>query len=204
MLLDRNSSGYRDRPAPCCWRIEVIPAWCRRSAHAVAPTLVASQALDRPHYGTPSDPAWIDAPVHRRRHRRQSARANHPRAAHLGDCVDIVQDAKDAEILLEFGASVERRLGGRVTNTRMDLALRLRAKTRPGPIPVPMIVYGYGLSAADTERAATIGALWLQLVPTDGTKLAAATRGVLTAAGITLPQSKSSCRRWPPRAWRMF
>ena len=42
-----------------------------------------------------------------------------------------------------------------------------------------MIVYGDGLSAADIERATTMGALWLQLEPADGTKLVAATQAVL-------------------------
>jgi hypothetical protein len=32
----------------------------------------------------------------------------------------LVQDSRDAQILLEFGASVERRVSGWVTNTRRD------------------------------------------------------------------------------------
>ena len=49
---------------------------------------------------------------------------------------------------------------------------------------IPVIVYGHGLSAPDIETAARSGAMWLQLEPSDGVKLVAAIRGVLTAAGI--------------------
>jgi hypothetical protein len=71
----------------------------------------------------------------------------------------------------------------------LDLVSRLRTEARPRGIPIPVIVYGYGLSAHDIERAATIGAMWLQLEPSDGTKLVAAIRGVLTGVGITFPRS---------------
>lgn len=70
----------------------------------------------------------------------------------------------------------------------LDLTSRLRAEAPSRTIPTPTIVYGYGLSEHDIERAAAIGAMWLQLEPSDGSKLVAAIRGVLTAAGITLPR----------------
>jgi DNA-binding response OmpR family regulator len=71
----------------------------------------------------------------------------------------------------------------------LDLAPRLRVDARPHSMPVPVIVYGHGLSAADIERAARGGAMWLQLEPSDGQKLVAAIRGVLTAAGTAIKQS---------------
>jgi hypothetical protein len=55
---------------------------------------------------------------------------------------------------------------------------------RGSGLRTPVIVYGHGLAAADIERAARGGALWLQLEPSDGVKLVAAIRGVLTAAGV--------------------
>ena len=94
----------------------------------------------------------------------------------------LLQDVKPAVIAAERDASAQ--------NDALDLASRLRAETRPGALPIPVIVYGYGLSAADIERAATIGAMWLQLEPMDGTKLVAAIRGVLTAAEITRQQKQ--------------
>lgn len=67
----------------------------------------------------------------------------------------------------------------------LDLVTRLRANASPRAVPVPVIVYGHALSASDIEHAARRGAMWLQLEPSDGTKLVAAIRGVLSASGIT-------------------
>ena len=92
----------------------------------------------------------------------------------------LMRDVKPAIIAIEFD--------GLQPNDGLDLAPRLRADARPRAIPIPVIVYGHGLSAADIERAATGGAMWLQLEPSDGTKLVAAIRGVLAAGGITTKQ----------------
>ena len=85
-----------------------------------------------------------------------------------------MQDVKPAIIAVELDGSARDAL---------DLAPRLRAEARPLAIPIPVIVYGHGLSAPDIERAATGGAMWVQLEPSDGAKLVAAIRGVLTADG---------------------
>lgn len=47
---------------------------------------------------------------------------------------------------------------------------------------IPCIVYGQRLQAHDIETAARVGALWLQLEPADGGRLAAAARGLVAAA----------------------
>jgi hypothetical protein len=59
----------------------------------------------------------------------------------------------------------------------------------------PVIVYGYGLSAEEIEHAARAGALWLQLEPSDGTKLVAAIRGVLAASSAGHVRSGPANRR---------
>lgn len=75
----------------------------------VALTLLAGQGLDRPRYGTASDlrgltRAFIDTGTD------VKARARIVRELRLsGAALDIVQELKDAAILLEFGASVEHR-----------------------------------------------------------------------------------------------
>jgi DNA-binding response OmpR family regulator len=89
----------------------------------------------------------------------------------------LIRDVKPALVAIE--------LDGLQPSDALDLAPRLRANARPRAIPVPVIVYGHGLSAPDIERAATGGAMWVQLEPSDGTKLVAAIRGVLAASGIT-------------------
>jgi DNA-binding response OmpR family regulator len=86
------------------------------------------------------------------------------------------QDVKPAIVAVE--------LDGSGSSDALDLAPRLRREARPRTIPIPVIVYGHGLSAADIERAAMAGAMWLQLEPSDGAKLVAAIRGVLTADGV--------------------
>lgn len=90
--------------------------------------------------------------------------------------VQRMQDVKPAIIAVELDGSGSR--------DALDLAPRLRAEARPLAIPIPVIVYGHGLSAPDIECAATGGAMWLQLEPSDGAKLVAAIRGVLIADGI--------------------
>jgi hypothetical protein len=83
-------------------------------------------------------------------------------------------------------AIIAAELDGSQQRDALDLALRLREEARPRSTPVPVIVYGQGLSAEDIERAARGGAMWLQLERSDGLKLVAAIRGVLTAAGIVM------------------
>lgn len=85
-------------------------------------------------------------------------------------------------------AIIAAELDGSGQGDVLDLAPRLRDDARPRSMPVPVIVYGHGLSAADIERAARGGAMWLQLEPSDGQKLVAAIRGVLTAAGTAIEQ----------------
>jgi hypothetical protein len=92
----------------------------------------------------------------------------------------LIRDVKPAIVAIEFD--------GEQPTDALDLAPRLRANGRPRAIPIPVIVYGFGLSAPDIERVATGGAMWLQLEPSDGVKLVAAIRGVLTASGIALHQ----------------
>jgi hypothetical protein len=54
-------------------------------------------------------------------------------------------------------------------------------KTHPLVRHIPVIVYGVALTAAEIETIARVGAMWLQLEPTDGFKLVGAVRGVLRA-----------------------
>ena len=83
-----------------------------------------------------------------------------------------MQDVKPAIIAIELDG--ERSAGA------LELAPRLRADGAR-TMSIPVIVYGHRLSAADIERVATGGAMWLQLEPSDGPKLVAAIRGVLAA-----------------------
>jgi hypothetical protein len=84
----------------------------------VAASLLAGQGLDRPRYGTVLDlrgltRVFIDTGT--------DVKARNLIVRELcvsGAAFDVVQDSRDAEILLEFGASVERRVGGWVTETR--------------------------------------------------------------------------------------
>ena len=50
---------------------------------------------------------------------------------------------------------------------------------------IPLIVYGHHLRLADIDAAALAGALWLQVAPSDGTRLVAAARGLLLATRAT-------------------
>ena len=77
-------------------------------------------------------------------------------------------------------------LNGSGDSAALDLARGLREDAPPHSMPVPVIVYGHTLSPEDIERAARGGALWLQLEPSDGLKLVAAIRGVLSVAGIVV------------------
>ena len=77
-------------------------------------------------------------------------------------------------------------LNGSQDSDALDLARRLREDARPHAMPVPVIVYGHALSSEHIERAARGGAMWLQLEPSDGLKLVAAIRGVLSVAGIVV------------------
>ena len=90
--------------------------------------------------------------------------------------------------ILDVGpAIIAVELDGANAGDALDLAPRLRADARARSIPV--IVYGHGLDASDIERAARGGAMWLQLEPSDGLKLVAAIRGVLTASGIVVKET---------------
>jgi hypothetical protein len=55
-------------------------------------------------------------------------------------------------------------------------------KTHQSVRHIPVIVYGIALTAGEIETIARVGAMWLQLEPTDGFKLVGAVRGVLRAA----------------------
>ena len=83
-------------------------------------TVAEGQDLDRPRYGTSSDlrgltRLFVDTGTDvgaRERIIRELRSA--------GIRLQLVEDARDAQILLEFGASIERRVSGWVTNTRRD------------------------------------------------------------------------------------
>jgi hypothetical protein len=82
--------------------------------------LASGQDLDRPLYGTPSDlhgltRLFIDtgADVRARDRIVRELRAS-------GIALQLVDDASAAQMLLEFGATVEHRVGGWVTNTHRD------------------------------------------------------------------------------------
>jgi hypothetical protein len=98
-----------------------------------------------------------------------------------------IQELNPAIIAVEFD-------GSRPSDA-LDLVPRLHGDARSDPTRttgeraaryIPVIVYGHGLSAPDIESAARGGAMWLQLEPSDGVKLVAAIRGVLTAGGIQI------------------
>ncbi len=82
--------------------------------------LAGGQDADRPRYGTPSDlhgltRLYIDTGTDTRARDRivRELRAS-------GIALQLVQDASEAQMLLEFGATVEHRVGGWVTNSRRD------------------------------------------------------------------------------------
>ena len=86
----------------------------------VAFGLPRGQDLDRPMYGSVSDlrgltRLFVDTGTNVRARDRiiRELRSS-------GIALELVQDARDAQMLLEFGASVERRVSGWVTNTRRD------------------------------------------------------------------------------------
>jgi hypothetical protein len=83
-------------------------------------SLAGAQDLDRPQYGKASDlhgliRVFVDTGTDVRARDRivRELRGS-------GIALALVQDARDAQMLLEFGATVERRVGGWVTNTRRD------------------------------------------------------------------------------------
>jgi transposase InsO family protein len=83
-------------------------------------TVAEAQDVDRPRYGTSSDlrgltRLFVDtgADVRARERIIRELRT-------AGIRLQLVEDARDAQILLEFGASVERRVSGWVTNRRRD------------------------------------------------------------------------------------
>ena len=95
----------------------MTPLWlCAVVVFSVA----GRQDVDRPQYGMPSDlhgltRLFVDTATDVRvrdrilRELRES-----------GVALQLVENARDAEMLLEFGATVEHRVGGWVTNTRRD------------------------------------------------------------------------------------
>jgi hypothetical protein len=85
---------------------------------AIVLSVAGGQNVDRPQYGTASDMrgltrVFIDTGTDVR------ARERIVRELRGADvALQLVQDASDAEMLLEFGATVERRMSGWVTNTQ--------------------------------------------------------------------------------------
>jgi len=86
----------------------------------VAFSVVGGQDVDRPRYGIPCDlhglsRLFVDtgSDVRARDRILRELRGS-------GIALQLVQDARDAQMLLEFGATVEHRVGGWVTNTRRD------------------------------------------------------------------------------------
>ena len=83
-------------------------------------SVAGGQDVDRPRYGNPSDlhgltRVYIDTGTDTRARDRivRELRAS-------GLALQLVEDASNAQILLEFGATVEHRVGGWVTNTHRD------------------------------------------------------------------------------------
>jgi len=79
-----------------------------------------TQEMDRPRYGRPSDlrgltRLFVDTGTDVRARDRivRELRGS-------GIALQLVDDMRDAQMLLEFGVTVERRVGGWVTNTRRD------------------------------------------------------------------------------------
>jgi len=70
----------------------------------------------------------------------------------------------------------------RSTETAHVFDLVRRFRESPKARLIPVVVYGHHLRVDDIEAAARAGALWLQLEPTDGARLAAAARGLVAAA----------------------
>jgi CheY-like chemotaxis protein len=64
--------------------------------------------------------------------------------------------------------------------TTLDLARRLRQNQEARLIP--FVIYGHHLHPQDIEDATRVGALCLQVEPTDGARLVAAVRGLLAAS----------------------
>ena len=88
----------------------------------VAFPLAGDQNLDRPRYGSASDlrgltRVFVDTGTDVRARERIVGELRRS-----GIRLQLVEDAPDAQILLEFGASVDRRVSGWVTNTRRGLS----------------------------------------------------------------------------------
>lgn len=82
--------------------------------------LMGAQDVDRPQYGVPADlhgltRLFIDTGTDVRARDRivRELRGS-------GVALELVQDSHEAQMLLEFGATVEHRVGGWVTNARRD------------------------------------------------------------------------------------
>jgi hypothetical protein len=57
-----------------------------------------------------------------------------------------------------------------------------RFRENPEARLIPFILYGQSLARRDIEDAARAGAMWLQLDASDGSRLAAAARGLISAS----------------------
>jgi CheY-like chemotaxis protein len=95
--------------------------------------------------------------------------------------VSVSTEKVDVARILEQGpAIVAAELDGSGAGRTLNLARRFRQDLRARPIP--FIIYGHQLRPQDIEDAARAGALWLQIEPTDGARLAAAVRGLIAAS----------------------
>ena len=82
--------------------------------------IAGGQDVDRLRYGSPSDlkgltRLFVDTGTDVRARDRIVHELHSP-----GIAFQLVEDARDAEVLLEFGATIERRVGGWVTNSHHD------------------------------------------------------------------------------------
>jgi hypothetical protein len=94
----------------------------------------------------------------------------------------VVSQADDEATVQSVLDLSPRIIAAELSGTRTDPMFGLvhRLKDDPHARDIPLIVYGIGLTADQIEQTAHAGAMWLQLEPSDGYKLLAAVRGVLS------------------------
>jgi CheY-like chemotaxis protein len=108
------------------------------------------------------------------RHAEAVARAGFRVASVAAEHVDV------ARVLEQGPAVVAAELDGSGSVPTLDLARRFRQN--PQARLIPFVIYGVQLRTQDIENAARAGALWVQLEPADGARLAAAIRGLVAAS----------------------
>jgi hypothetical protein len=90
----------------------------------------------------------------------------------------VAREEVDIAGVLEQGpAVVAAQLDGSGASSTLNLAHRFRQT--PQALLIPFVIYGHELRPGDIEDAARIGALWVQLEPSDGARLVAVVRGLI-------------------------